>query len=476
MMRVLAVAALLLSWSLIACGDDADPGTVGDGGGDPDAGVPGDGGGDSGDGPPAAATPLTERPSRGRYRCRLSGARKDHAPVSWGAYGDSALVVTGSPGTAYLARRETTFEPRSPGAVWKLVVGPLGADGTVGPPSAELGSGNEVTQVAAAREGAGFAVVWTDADRLRFARFDAAGKLLGEARDVASGVVEALRLGLAAGPDGGFGVVFDSLIGQGNQRGVFFMVLDGTGAVRAAQRRLDVPSQGIELTLPQPSIVGGSNGYAMLWNLTRDERGGVEFARADAGGVEVVARRLVSTFTADGTKVGRSAIFAPGRTALVEAPGGYVAAWVEGQVPGKPDTSTGRGSGAWIVVMLARLDTDGVRQGAPAPLRAPADSIDEVEPMLVPFADAIAVSWARGSHIYLCGGCVPDHRIDMMLVDPADLTPLSEVVTLDKDPAIRGGGLLRRDMVVAGSSLLTTFRHTFHVSNTPGSATFTCEP
>ena len=111
----------------------------------------------------------------------------------------------------------------------------------------------------------------------------------------------------------------------------------------------------------------------------------------------------------------------------------------------------------------------------PPALRAPADSIDEVEPSLVRLGDAVGVLWARGSHIYLCGGCRPDHRVDMLLVDPTDLTPLSDVVSVTNGGAMGDGGLLSRQLAVLGKSLLMAYRLTFHVHNTPGSATFECD-
>jgi hypothetical protein len=156
----------------------------------------------------------------------------------------------------------------------------------------------------------------------------------------------------------------------------------------------------------------------------------------------------------------------PATTALVRTDHGFVVAWTE---------TGGAEADAWSVVKVARLDESGVRRGAPAALRAPQNGIDEVEPGLVRFGSAIAVTWARGTHIYVCGGCIPDHRIDLMLLDPSDLHPLSAVASVENSGVRAAGGLLRRHVVVLGTSLLVTFQLTFHTFSTPGSAAFTCE-
>ena len=60
---------------------------------------------------------------------------------------------------------------------------------------------------------------------------------------------------------------------------------------------------------------------------------------------------------------------------------------------------------------LARLDRAGRLVNGPVSLRPFEGGVDQVEPTLVPFGDAIGVLWGRGSHINLCGGCVPDHSM-----------------------------------------------------------------
>jgi hypothetical protein len=89
----------------------------------------------------------------------------------------------------------------------------------------------------------------------------------------------------------------------------------------------------------------------------------------------------------------------------------------------------------------------------------------------VPFGDALALLWARGSHIYICGGCIPDHDLHAVLIDPESLTPLSNVVKVGAEH----GGLLRRQTLVQESDLLAAFEIMFHTNSYPAFAAFHCE-
>jgi hypothetical protein len=159
--------------------------------------------------------------------------------------------------------------------------------------------------------------------------------------------------------------------------------------------------------------------------------------------------------------VGGSSFFDTAGIALLSTGGGYLAAW--------PEVALGQKGSS--VVRVVRLDGQGARLGPATAMRAPAPGFDEVEPSLLAFGDAVAVLWGRGTHIDICGGCVPDHRIDLVLIDPLTLDPLSDVATV----TAKAGGLLSRRAAVLGADLLTTYLDTFHTSTTAGSAVFTCQ-
>jgi hypothetical protein len=327
-----------------------------------------------------------------------------------------------------------------------------------------------VGEIAAAPRGTGHAAVFVEGTALRFVAFDAAGAIVVAPKTVVTGVdAQSTVPAIAAGPDGGFGVVYSTNTG-GDKRDARLVILTADGAVRTAARVLNAATALQTFAAPAPAIVSDATGYAMIWRSPNDARGGIDFTKTDAAGVETVARKRISVTNVQGTVVGASAGFDHPVNALLAIDGGYIAAWSE-------INNGDFASGASGEVRVLRLEGNGAPRGLPVPVRARTTDVDEVEPVLVKVGNAAALAWGRGTHIYICGGCVPDHRIDVVALDPADLTPLGEVVSLTNgagSPATKAGGLLRKRITVAGNVLLTAYQLTFHVHAEAGSAAFTC--
>jgi len=91
----------------------------------------------------------------------------------------------------------------------------------------------------------------------------------------------------------------------------------------------------------------------------------------------------------------------------------------------------------------------------------------------VPWGDALALLWGRGTHIYVCGGCVPDHSVNLVLIDPDTLSPRSNVAQVRPTQ----GGLVNRSHARSGETdLLMKVEVQFHTNFEPGFAAFHCEP
>jgi hypothetical protein len=441
------LAPLALAALAAAC--SSDPAGGPDGGGDP-------------------AVPITARPSRNSLTCRIARDRTDHSPRQWQR--QQALTVT-TGGIAYLARVEAIADnpisPIIPGK-GRLIVSRFATDGTFGDPiTISDADWMTVYGVAITRVGDGFGVVWVEGSDLRFAAFDAQARPTLAPRTIkAGGFGYFSGPRIAEGPGGRLGVVYTT-DGMSAPPQVMFFTMDAAGTAGATRKLGDGVGQG---AAPGPTLVGDADGFALVWTGAALARGQIVFAKTDGAGAELVAPRAISSPAAADVIVGGITGFDSPAHGLVRVDGGYLAAWAEVRITTYP------AMGAWSVVKVARLDATGAVQGKPAPLRAPAPDIDEVEPSLLRFGSAVVVMWARGTRIYVCGGCIPDHRIDTLAIDPATLEPLSDVVTILPGPNARSGGLLRRDTGVVGSSLLTTFNLTFHVHATPGSATLACDP
>jgi hypothetical protein len=156
--------------------------------------------------------------------------RTDHSPRQWGTARSALVTTTG--GTVFVARRESmSSDPIQPISQAKLLVGSLNAAGAFGTPIMIPAAIAEVGDMAAVPRGDGFALVWVEDSKLRFAAFDAAGMITLAPRDVIGGVSASTTPRMASGPDGGFGVVYD-VEGAGGRIHGAVLVLSADGAVR----------------------------------------------------------------------------------------------------------------------------------------------------------------------------------------------------------------------------------------------------
>jgi hypothetical protein len=435
-----------------------------DGGGHRDAGLNNQNG-----------TPVMNRPVAGTYQCTVTRDRTTHAPRTW--TGRSALqpLVDGS---IYLSR----VEWETPTSGW---IGPneraflssrFEVDGSLGDPrSIPVDDANSVLALTSAPRGDGFALLWADEQALHFAAFDANNTLVIQPKAIASPAIDpGIQLSMAADRTGdGFAVALTERHQQNLAPRALF--LDRDGNARGPLRAL-ATTGALPYYLPAPYVAAAASGYAFVWNDPVGKSGRILFMKTDTSGTETVPPRAISSIDDAAVSVGLGG-FGFERTGprIVEMNGSFVAAWSEGRegrtAPGGYSPTEGGGA----VVRLTRLDSEG-HPTASAFMRAHQDDVDEVEPVLTPWGDALAVSWSRGTHIYMCGGCVPDHRIDVVLIDPNSFDPLSQVATITNGGGRTAGGLLRKQAALANSSLLVLYDLTFHTWTVPGSLAVTCTP
>jgi hypothetical protein len=398
-------------------------------------------------------SPLLERPVDLRFECQVTRDTTNHQPLRW-AQGGHPLVTTVG-GKTFLARVES--EPTTPFdlAPAFLRVSTLDAAGDLGT-GVDLDATSEaVTGVGAAPAGEGLLVVWAEG-ALKAALLDGEGQTLGQAVNLGAlpGGDYMTRPVVAALGDG-FGVGVS--VPANSHRTIRFLRLDAAAA--AVGTPVEFTTGGASWDNPGLAVAAGDGRWGLLWQETVDNKGQIFFAAVDAQGQIVVNRKRI--FVPEGDTITPG--FVQARLALVATEEGWVAAWSEAY-PGEE-----MGSGAWALVRVARLDANGNTLEL-APVRAAVLEVDEVEPVLLPFQGAVGLFWSSGSHIYFCGGCYPDHRVDFVLLDGATLSPVSEVQTLNPTP----NGLLGLSAAANGDQLLATFDIGYHVYQDPASGALEC--
>jgi hypothetical protein len=421
-------------------------------------------------GQPTTGPALLENPLPDRRACRVARDRTAHAPLSWNR--EHALVTT-SAGKTFLARLEGVLSANAiSSSPARLVVSTMDPAGVLGPATMVPGvAEGEVFAVAAAPRGDGFALVWTTiAQRRMFtATFDAVGALTDGPQEIPLPEQAQRQVSprLAAGRDGGFGVLYRS--GSLNEPSkMFTFTLSASGGPLNPPREMGTGDEG--------DIAATATGYTAVWG-DLDASGGptVEIEGLDPEGDRAAAPRRIWQSARD---ISSSLLDNRGRgptgpALLALEGGGAIVAWPE--LVEAPQSNLYDIKGGASIVWLQRLDAGGAPQGPRSPLRPPTPGVEEIEPSLLRFGDAVAVMWAHGSYSYLAGHGTPDHRIDLVLVDPTSLRPISNVASVLPPSGSRVGGLLRRSEAVLDRSILTTFNRTFHTYSEAESATFTCD-
>ncbi len=456
-----AAAALLTVWTLVATGCGSDTTT-----GDTAAPDAGDGtGGDTstgdtpaadGDVPPVTpGTPILERTPELRFDCTVGRAIANHSPLQWERNAHALVTTAGGP--VFLARVESAPANPFESAPKNLRLSTFAPDGAFGPAIDIAANADTVSGLAAAPAGTGFLVVWADGS-LRAALHDAAGAPLEAPRTLAAPAVDERSIPTLAALGDAFGLAYSAP--GGTSRAVQFVRLDATGLAVGEPRAF--ATQGDDWDDPAPIVAAGSGRFGLLWQETREGRGHVYFAAVDAAGAVVVPRTRISTTDEDNVTTGW-ATFGQARVALTATAEGFLTAW--------PEIRTGADgfSGASAIIRVARLDPAG-RVLEEAPVRAAVVDRDEVQPVFLPFEGAMGLFWSSGSHIYICAGCIPDHSVQFVLLDPETLVPQSAVVSVPPT----AGGLLGLTVAASGADLLFTTEIGFHVHSEPGSAALRC--
>jgi|GEM_PF-5461061 len=417
---------------------------------------------------------ILQRPSRPDYECFVAQELKDLKPRQWGAAGHA--MAQAADGYAWLARVEWMSSNVFQEGDSKLLVSEVDGSGAFG--------ANTVVPVenpALARfpvlvsldEGA-HALIWTQGSEghrhLAFTTINAGGDIaIAPKRIIDSVYVDEIQARAARASSSEVGLVWNGIKtsasdADAGDRGVFFVSISEQGE-RVGEPIQVASNTGYVQPVIAPAVEGG---FALLWKATTganaDAPAEVFFARVDVAG-EPQGAPVRLTELRQGAF---GASFGSDSLAILATDHGYLVGWTEGSYGNSEDDH----KGAHSIVRLLRVNPSGHALAPPADLRSMQDHVDEVEPTLFEFDDAVGVLWSRGKHIDTCSGCVPDHSQEFVLLDPIALHPVSNVVTL---PPPARGGLLRRSAAVVDSGVFTAIDISFHVHSEPGFAAYNCD-
>lgn len=462
----LAYAAPLL---LAACGGDDRP----DGGLRPDGGSGVDAGplSDGGEGPDTGDQAILDRPSRGLRECVVSSPVRNLRPQTWPGFGYTFGLEAAASGThAVLGRIEATAQnPFDPPEDVSVVVSELDAAALEQNRRRLPVDVNSALQARVLPQPDGSVLaLWSERDELRLARFPAAGD--PSAPVTLQPLPESQGFEVLQRDETLLVYSYSQFPSGPRQLGrVHYRRFTTAGAALGEPRLLfesDAYSDNLSF---RPLLVPGEPGFVAVRRETLSGGGGrIVFQRYAADGTAAAPEAEVHSISASGHGLGAGYGFAPSRVAFLALADGFLVAWPH-SYSGAEDFVDPKGH---THVELARLDASGRRQGGVLRLQDPTLHRDHEEPELFWHGDLIALSWSHGERIYICGGCIPDHDVQLVLLDPADLGPVSNVAVLDHGPVT--GGLLYRRSASLGEQVLVATSIVFHVHREPGLAAFRC--
>jgi hypothetical protein len=265
-----------------------------------------------------------------------------------------------------------------------------------------------------------------------------------------------------------------------------------------------VPVTGLGEGVDGYAVTASSSRVGLLWSQSTSSNFELRFAELDWDGAPVGPSKLLAA-SSDRFEVGAVTATAEGYL-FAYVTQGLEAALVVGTLDtagqaGEPVTlrksSSGlhsacallaRGSevllawsdtgGTWDnsdlsrTVRLSRLGLDGQRVAQDVYVHAPVTNEENVAPSLTAQGEDVALVWSQGSVIYMCAGCMPDNRLQFVMLDGATLAPASAVLTLT-NPAAQGG-LVYPATAWRDDALTVAAAVGYHVSGEGAAGTITC--
>jgi hypothetical protein len=448
----------LLGIALTACGDDTGLEDTGAGSGSSTGGTASAGssesvgvdttdGTDTTDGEPVDPTPILEREPLTTHACEETRAMEQAVGAMFGR--SEALLALG--GEYFVLRSAET-----------LTLASIALDGTIGDEIVLWTEEFTAQYATAVVVDESIATIWTHgASALRYAVVDDALGFVVEPKAVTGITGEYVTTAaMVPAEAGGVALIYGESDGAG-QTSLRFLRLDASGD--AVGTPVDIADMGQAYGVVSASAAASSDGgYAVAYAVGQYDHGEVFFVILDADGAQRFEPRRISRAGTDGW---RSELGSAARRSMLPVGDRFWLAYTEGWYDPDPRSMQGN-----AVIKLAIIDAEG--QSEHHLLQAPVDGMNNLWPSFLELDDRVGLMWTSGSIIWICAGCISDHDLHFVLLDPDAVVPASNVAT----QLHQMNGIVAPLGAFVGADMLTASSLDFHATSIPASGALRCEP
>lgn len=296
---------------------------------------------------------------------------------------------------------------------------------------------------------------------LRYAALDQALGTVVAPRDIIDPSSEYIvATALVPSASGGVALLYAESDGAG-QTTLRLVPLDAEG--NPAATPLDVADLGrLFATVTASAVATPEGGHAVSYAIGDRQESEVFFVILEADGTPRFEPQRISRAAVDGYT---SELGGPRRRSMLRVGDRYWVAFTETWYDGDPSVNEG-----YVVVQLAIVDGSGQSEGHV--LQAPVAGLENQWPSFVELDDRVGLMWTSGTIISVCAGCISNHDLHFVLLDPDAIVPASNVVT----QLHQGNGITAPVGDFAGSDMLTAASLDFHALTFPASGAIHCEP
>lgn len=305
-------------------------------------------------------------------------------------------------------------------------------------------------------DGADVVVIWTamgDGERLMFARANAELELIEGPTAIDGTESPNASVASAISTPDGIALLYGGLVGT--EMELRLVMLGDDGAPTNAP--VVITNLGESYGATANVVLTQDGGLAVTYAAGTLESS-VYFVVLDADGTKRFEPRRISRQASDTSSSRLS--FTP-RTNLVAVGDSFLVAYMEENLDYV--TSTGH-----VLVRVAVVDAEG--NAALHALQAPVEGREDMYPTFVSFEDRVGIAWTSGSIIWICGGCIGDHDMHFVLLDPETLVPTSEVVT----HLHMTNGMITPLLANSGEDIATAANLDFHASTLGATGAMRC--